>query len=75
MELPAIDALALLGVVTAETNQFRREQMKDQLLAEMKPLTNNFPSESKWLLGNNLSKSISLLNCTSPVLIKTTVSS
>ena len=29
MITPFIDALALLGVVTAEMNQFRREQMKD----------------------------------------------
>ena len=30
---PVIDASALLGVVTTEINQFRREQMKDRLPA------------------------------------------
>ena len=29
MITPVIDALALLGIVTVEVNQFRREQMKD----------------------------------------------
>ena len=38
MITPVIDALALL-VVTAEINQFRREQMKDRLPAKMQPLT------------------------------------
>ena len=33
---PFTDALALLGVVTAEINQFRREQMKDRLPATTK---------------------------------------
>ena len=44
---PVTDALALLGVVTAETNQFRREQMKDQLPVKMQPLTKNIPPESE----------------------------
>ena len=39
MIIPVIDALALLGVVTAEINQFRREQMKDRLPAKIQPLT------------------------------------
>ena len=33
MITPVIDASALLGVVTTEINQFRREQMKDRLPA------------------------------------------
>ena len=59
-----IDALALLGVVTAEINQFRREQMKDWLPAKMQPLTKNVPLESEWLFGNDLSKRINQLNST-----------
>ena len=43
MITPVNDALALLGVVTAKINQFRREQMKDRLPAKMQPLTKNFP--------------------------------
>ena len=35
MITPVIDALALLGVVPAEINQFRREQMKDRLPAKI----------------------------------------
>ena len=35
MITPVIDTLALLGVVTPEINQFRREQMKDRLPAKM----------------------------------------
>ena len=47
MITPVIDALALLGVVTAEINQFRRKQMKDRLPAKMQPLTKNVPPESE----------------------------
>ena len=37
---PVIDSLALLGVVTAEINQFSRvQQIKDGLPAKMQPLT------------------------------------
>ena len=52
------DALALLGVVTAENNQFKREQMKDRLPAKMQPLAKNVPPECEWLFGNDLSKRI-----------------
>ena len=75
MITPVIDALALLGVVTAEINQFRREQMKDRLPAKMQPLTKNVPPESEWLFGNNPSRRINQLNSTNTVLIKTSVSS
>ena len=54
----AIDALVLLGVEIGEINQFRREQMKDRLPIKMEPLTKNFSTESKWLVGNDLSKRI-----------------
>ena len=36
---PVIDSLALLGVVTAEINQFSWEQIKDGLSAKIQPLT------------------------------------
>ena len=75
MITPVIDALALLRVVTAEINQFRREQMKDRLPAKMYPSTKNVPPESKWLFGNNLSKRINQLNSTNTALIKTSISS
>ena len=55
---PLIDALALLGVVIAEINQFRRERMKDRLPVKMQPLTKNIPLESKWRFGDDLSKRI-----------------
>ena len=70
-----IDALALLGVVTAEINQFRSEQMKDQLPTKMQPLTKNAPSECEWLFGNDLSKRINQLNSMNSALIKTSISS
>ena len=75
MITPVIDALALLGVVTAEINQFRREQMKDRLPAKMQPLTKNVPPESEWLFGNDLSKRFNQLNSTNTALIKTSISS
>ena len=75
MITPVIDALALLGVVTAEINQFRREQMEDRLLAKMEQLTKNIPSESEWLFGNDLTKRINQLNSTNTALIKTSISS
>ena len=74
MITPVIDALALLGVVTAEINQFRREQMKDQLPANMQPLTKNAPSESEWLFDNGLSRRINQLNSMNTALIKTSIS-
>ena len=37
MITPVSDALALLGVVTAKVNQFRRKQMKDRLSVKMQP--------------------------------------
>ena len=70
-----IDALALLGVVTAEINQFRSEQMKDQLPTKMQPLTKNAPSECEWLFGKDLSKRINQLNSMNSALIKTSISS
>ena len=69
MITPVIDAFALLGVVTAEINQFRRQQMKDRLLAKMQPLTKNVPPESEWLFGNDLSKRINQLNSMNTALI------
>ena len=75
MITPVIDALALLGVVTAEINQFRREQMKDQCPVKMQPLTKKVPPESEWLFGNDLSKRIDQLNSTNTALIKTSISS
>ena len=74
MMTPVIDAFALVGVVTAEINQFRREQMKEQLQAKMQPLTKKVPPKSKWLFGNELSKRINQLNSTNTALIKTSVS-
>ena len=74
MITPVIDALALLGVVTAENNQFKRKQMKDRLPAKMQPLAKNVPPESEWLFGNELSKRINQLNSTNTALIKTSVS-
>ena len=74
MITPVIDALALLGVVTAEINQFRREQMKDQLPTNMQPLTKNAPSESEWLFDNGLSRRINQLNSMNTALIKTSIS-
>ena len=71
MITPVNDALALLGVVTAKINQFRREQMKDRLPAKMQPLTKNVPPESEWLFGNDLSKRINQLNSANTALIKT----
>ena len=71
---PVTDALALLGVVTAEINQFRREQMKDRLPATTQPLTQKVPPESKWLFGNGFGKRINQLNSTNTALIKTSVS-
>ena len=75
MITPVIDVLALLGVVTAEINQFRKEQMKDSLPAKMQPLTKNVPPESEGLFGNDLSKRINQLNSTNTALIKTSISS
>ena len=75
MITPVIDALALLGVVTAEINQFRREQMEDQCPVKMQPLTKKVPPESEWLFGNDLSKRIDQLNSTNTALIKTFISS
>ena len=74
MITPVIDALALLGVVTAGNNQFKRKQMKDRLPAKMQPLAKNVPPESEWLFGNELSKRINQLNSTNTALIKTSVS-
>ena len=65
------DALALLGVVTAENNQFKREQMKDRLPAKMQPLAKNVPPECKF--GNDLSKRINQLSSMNTALIKTSV--
>ena len=75
MITPVIDVLALLGVVTAEINQFRKEQMKDSLPAKMQPLTKNVPPESEGLFDNDLSKRINQLNSTNTALIKTSISS
>ena len=75
MITPVIDALALVGVVTAEINQFRSEQMKDRLPAKILSLKKSIPPESEWLFGNDLSKRISQLNSTNTALIKTSVSS
>ena len=74
MITPVADALALLGVVTAENNPSKRKQMKDRLPAKMQPLAKNVPPESEWLFGNELSKRINQLNSTNTVLIKTSVS-
>ena len=49
--------------------------MKDRLPAKIKPLTKNVPSESEWLLGNDLSKRINQLNSTNTALTPTSVSS
>ena len=49
--------------------------MKDRLPAKMQPLTKNFPSEPKWLFGNDQSKRINQLNCTNTAPIKTSISS
>ena len=67
------DALALLGVVTAENNQFKREQMKDWLPAKMQPLAKNVPPECEWLFGNDLSKRINQLSSMNTALIETSV--
>ena len=75
MIVPVIDALALLGVVTAEINQFRREQMKDRLPAKIQPLTKNVPPEPEWLFGNDMSKRINQLSSTNTALIKTSIRS
>ena len=69
-----VDALALLGVVTAEINQFRWEQMRDWLPGKMQALTKSIPPESKWLFGNDLTKRINQLNSTNSILIKTSIS-
>ena len=71
---PAIDVIALSPVVTAEINQFRREQKNGCLPAKMKPLTKNFPPELEWLFGNDLCKRINQLKSTNAALIKIYVS-
>ena len=73
MITPVTDALALLGVVTAENNQFKREQMKDRFPGKMQPLAKNVPPECEWLFGNDLSKRINQLNSMNTALIKTSV--
>ena len=59
-----------MGVVIAEINQFRMEQMKDRLPIKMQPLTKNDTPESEWLFGIDLSNRICLLNSTITALIK-----
>ena len=69
MITPVVDALAPVGVLTAESNQFRREPAKMQLL------TKNLLPEPKWLFGSDLCKKINQSNSMNTVLIKTSINS
>ena len=45
-----------MGVLIAEINQFRMEQMKDRLPIKMQPLTKNDAPGSEWLFDIDLNK-------------------
>ena len=59
---PLIDGLDFLGKAITDMNQFRRNNLKPRLPEKLKPLTDNVPSESQWLFGDDLSKRISGIN-------------
>ena len=59
---PLIDGLDFLRKAITDMNQFRRNNLKPRLPEKLKPLTDNVPSESQWLFGDDLSKRISGIN-------------
>ena len=59
---PLIDGLDFLVKAITDMNQFRRNNLKPRLPEKLKPLTDNVPSESQWLFGDDLSQRISGIN-------------
>ena len=65
---PVIDSLTLLGTSTREINQFRRNLIKHNLPANLKPLAKDVPSGSDLLFWDKINKRTSQLSATNSAL-------
>lgn len=59
---PLVDALAFLGKVISELNQFRKDLLKSRLPEKMSQLATNVPGDSTFLFGNGHTNYISEIN-------------
>ena len=57
-----VDDLLFLGKAITDLNQFRRYNLKSRLPEKLKRLTQNVPSETQWLFGDDLSMIINQIN-------------
>ena len=66
---PLINALAFLGQIANDTNQFRRDIIRSRLPCRMRQLVKNVPDGSELLFGDGINKRITQINNTNSALL------